>query len=1017
MFSPRWRAFVKDQSDGNRNYVLLTRRDFVSTLVAIGSTMAAPLLLGEVGPGSRLLMNFDSGRRSRWLEGEKGGIEVAGRGGLQFSDRLFSLILNEKKLTMSDFHLVSTQDVAEGELSKRIFRYKKEGLEVGVTLEWSARRPEIRKWLEVVNGSGNPMQIAEVNVEVLELDPDTEVDAKKSGVSVERLLARRGDSGLLLLLDFPCCRLRQEKQYIELGYRPHVTLGAGETHRSHAALSTPLDLRVERVPELLRSVISSRFPFPWETPIHVEYPFLNLWMYQLPSNVPPNWKELEASFSPYQGDPRYPFLGVDLEEMKEQFRAAHERGFTHVIPYPYVDRMVPGKGSPEIIQEQVRYAHDLGLKVVPCSALNIMAYWGFNGAIGEDAQILKAQYKQEWFRRNADESNGEDLCTGSPEFMEHATRQAIDFARRFDIDGWLIDGGGVAPCWAKNHGHPPGDESLYSQVQGVTNFYHEVLSVRPGMIGMCNLGFDPLLPQAVDYLHSIYLTDPGNRHITNSLSDLQMLADSRRSQSAKMIERGVPLESNQNVEYYLIRGSVLPDEKVFEYSLLQGLSYTPNLGVAEIDGLFAHIPARSRARAEAFWKQWHSFAQENFQLLRTHRVVADVPRFGGRELYEKCDGKQSLLFAINPSPVPVPHTLKLREAISLGGGEFGVEELYPAERWHPGGRGREWKPEDELHFEGAPNSLVLLRIRPFAEVPMVSGAVAKLESQGGRQELEVRGRTGEEVSVYLDRAVSSVEVIPPLINRVEGRVLAEVVEGTTGVLRVRFPGRPMREFISEWRAVAGSLEEGLSRRWQERLEAPTRTLPARTFQVAVREQKVVEQTYLVPGSNPPQMDTFRMPLHGLNPGHRFLGVRLYNLPPVLERTRLRVRLNRDETAVLAPPRYPPIAAGSDFSGEGISWWYQGEFYLPFAYSNPEVGSVPALEDQLLALPVLANYGGSVQARAWFNGKEIELAKHFMGRLPENDPDRWCYFLNLMSRAVLPQLGDNTLTFWFQWGQT
>jgi hypothetical protein len=987
---------VKDQSGGKPNDVLLTRRDFVSTLVAMGSTASVgPLVLSDVRPGSRLLMNFDSGRRSRWLEGEKGGCEIAGRGGLQFSDRLFSLILNETKLTMSDFYLVSNQDVAEGELSKRIIRFRREGLDVGITLEWSARRPEVRKSVDLVNGTGKPIRIAEVNVEVLELDPDTKVDLKKSEVSVERMVARRGDSGLLLLLDFPCCQVRQEKESIELGYRPHVTLGVGETHRSHAALSTPLDLKLERISELLRSVISSRFPFPWETPVHVEYPFLNLWMYSLPNNVPPNWKELEASFSPYQGDPRYPFLGVDLDEMKERFRVAHERGFTHVIPYPYVDRMVPGKGSPEIIQEQVRYAHDLGLKVVPCSALNIMAYWGFCGAIGEDAQILKAQYKQEWFRRKPDGSSEGNLCTGSPEFMEHATRQAIDFARRFDIDGWLIDGGGVTPCWAENHGHPPGDESLYSQVQGVTNFYRDVLSVRPGMIGMCNLGFDPLLPQAVDHLHSIYLTDPDNRHITPSLSDLQMLADSRRSQSAKMIERGVPLESNQNVEYYLIRGSVLADEKVFEYSLLQGLSYTPNLGVAEIDGLFAHIPARSQARAEAFWKRWHRFAQDNFQLLKTHRVVADVPRFGGQELYEKCDGKQSLLFAINPSPFPVPHTLKLRDAISLGGGPYEVEELYPDERWHPGGSGREWKAEDELHLQGAPNSLVLLRIRLFNLAPMVSGAVAKLEGRPGRQELEVQGRTGEEVSVYLDRAVSSVEVIPPLINRLEGKVSAEVVEGTTGVLRVRFPGRPMSEFISEWRAVEGSLDDGLSRKWQERLDAPARTLPARTFEAAAREGKLVE----------------------LTPGHRFLGVRLYNLPPVLERTRLRISLKGDETAVLAPPRFTPIATGSDFSGQGSSWWYQGEFYLPFAYSNPEVGSLPAPEDQLLAFPVLTNYGRSVQARAWFNGKEIELAKHVMGRLPESDSDRWCYYLNLMSRAVQPILGDNTVTFWLKWDQT
>jgi len=71
---------MTNQSDGDRNNTLLTKQDFVNTLVAIGSTAAAgPLLMGGVQPGSRSLMSFDSGRRSRRLEEDRGGCEVTGR--------------------------------------------------------------------------------------------------------------------------------------------------------------------------------------------------------------------------------------------------------------------------------------------------------------------------------------------------------------------------------------------------------------------------------------------------------------------------------------------------------------------------------------------------------------------------------------------------------------------------------------------------------------------------------------------------------------------------------------------------------------------------------------------------------------------------------------------------------------------------------------------------------------------------------------------------------------------------
>jgi hypothetical protein len=126
-----------------------------------------------------------------------------------------------------------------------------------------------------------------------------------------------------------------------------------------------------------------------------------------------------------------------------------------------------------------------------------------------------------------------------------------------------------------------------------------------------------------------------------------------------------------------------------------------------------------------------------------------------------------------------------------------------------------------------------------------------------------------------------------------------------------------------------------------------------------------------------------------------------------------VELKSDEAAILPPTRIPAIPEASSFSGKGQCWWYQGEFYLPFAFTNLAFATRPILDDQLLALIVLTDYGRVRQAKAWFNGTEVELKKHFYRRTPSK---QWCYYLNLMENEtiVLPKIGDNTLAFWFEW---
>jgi hypothetical protein len=568
----------------------------------------------------------------------------------------------------------------------------------------------------------------------------------------------------------------------------------------------------------------------------------------------------------------------------------------------------------------------------------------------------------------------------------------VKFVRDFEMDGLLVDGAGIVPCWA-DHGHVPGEDSLYAQAKGFNDHYREVLSVRPAMIGACNLGFSPLLPQATEYLHSIYLTDPHNRKvIAPSLSSLSMLADSRRVQALEIMDRlYVPPERNQNIEYYLAPDSPLRQWKTFEYSLLQGLSYTPNLGAADLDALLEQGPFWLRQPAEAFWSKWHKFADENFALLCTHRTRGEQPGMGRLEIYEKCDGRQTLLFIINPAPIPVPRTVPIQDLTGLSANRFTVEELYPAARVLPGSNGSSWDRSESLKLEAAPNSVVLMRITEFTGSPLISGGPAEIQDHGEYYEVIVHGRTGEATDVYIDRAISSIEVVPPAIKRVEGEVTAQVVPGTTGVLRVEFPGRKSETFVANWRMRPGGVNTGLASKWPLRFDGPEMLLPGKAFRIAAAANK----------------------LETLRPANRFLGACLYNFPPIDEEARLRVRLKADRAINALSKTGPPEAAPIDPGGAGAEWWYQAEFYLPFAFSTRENAYRPAPEDHLLALPVLTDGEAVRQIKAWVNGQELVLQRHQYSRLAKDVKERSCIFFDLAEADL--KLGDNMLSIWLQWG--
>ena len=248
----------------------------------------------------------------------------------------------------------------------------------------------------------------------------------------------------------------------------------------------------------------------------------------------------------------HPTLSFNLDILKRELDLMPQIGMEYYQVFPGVFDWVPGDPEPGTVHDIVAYGHARGVRIGDYSGCNSVFCAHYN----EHGNTLD---RPQWHMRDAQQNAGA-FCFGCPEFVEYYINTVVPAAREFGFKLHCLDFLGIAPCFA-DHGHPPGDDSIYHQVAGLARFMKTLADVDPEMMVWSNSGnWSEFLPKIAWWSPNLYLTDPFIATPWPGLNMTRLLDDARREQMVSLhYTHFMPFRNYTNCQYFFSQNSIVPD--------------------------------------------------------------------------------------------------------------------------------------------------------------------------------------------------------------------------------------------------------------------------------------------------------------------------------------------------------------------------------------------------------------------------------------------------------------------------
>jgi len=364
-----------------------------------------------------------------------------------------------------------------------------------------------------------------------------------------------------------------------------------------------------------------------------------------------------------------------------------------------LDQFTPDFRAPPIMEQFIDYGRRIGVHVssfsLPGIWFNQKPEWGSLDEAGKPSEYL--------FGRKVS-------CSASDEYMKHlmAVHEAVFTKyqpRWWGWDGrwmsyWEVPayrpgpkGLGPDPCYAKNHGHLPGD-NFYKEWKNIQNFLMEIRRHHPRMCLEQYLGLKRGGPWALRYLNA-----DDNYFETNG-------ADMNRLQTwHNQNDRFRPVYKN----YAAIFGE---GSKDFQFNVISTLSTTSYCQIGP------GFKALSLKENQEFLKKWRSWASANHAYLKVKRDLFECPGYSPVDGSSHILGDRGFLFLFPGGfDTRTKHSKTLRASIPisrwLGFSEkpdtvYQITEVYPRERADWG----RYRYGEEFLYDMPKDSAVILSLQP-----------------------------------------------------------------------------------------------------------------------------------------------------------------------------------------------------------------------------------------------------------------------------------------------------------------
>lgn len=492
-------------------------------------------------------------------------------------------------------------------------------------------------------------------------EPGLEKTVQSTKLMDNVIFLRKNGISFFLSLDFPYSKIDTEG----IHYPPNIRLPAGGRYSAHSLSIGACRLSGEKVGsfdraeiEAVSAYVEKRFKPRFDRPMVLSSGI---------TNQMTDVREGRIFYSMYDN----PTVALSPDLVEADLRLNAELGIEY---YQAFEGVFDWPDGPETGQSMLRLqniARSIGVRM---------------GDYGVPQGLYCPHYnythrkldKPEWMIKGKAGNIEGPECMGVKAYMNILKDSLLAHNKQYALQLICLDFLNIRPCYATDHGHPIGD--AYQQILALVELLESLNAIDAEFMVWSNSGnWIDLMPKLFWYNPNVYLTDPHVRHYSSHLNVLKLLGDGRREQMVSVHESHfVPYRAFTNYEYYLSPDSRLADSKIFEYSFLQGLAVTPNIGLGEIRSFLDRIPAKEAKKNKAFIQHWLSFIKNNYQVWKYTSRLGDLPGVGAAEVYGHINKDKGFVCLVNQNAFPVSKTLKMDGSIGLTGmAGFLLDEIYP----------------------------------------------------------------------------------------------------------------------------------------------------------------------------------------------------------------------------------------------------------------------------------------------------------------------------------------------------
>lgn len=779
---------------------------------------------------------------------------------------------------------------------------------------------------------------------------------------------RENKSGLFVSLDFPYSNIKFEGGETKISYPPFSPLAEGQPYTSHSLTIGAVRLEGRERSGLdigevaaMDEYIQERYRPRFERPMFVS------------ASINNRYTQVENDHIFYTMKD-HPTLNWNTDILKRELALMPQLGIEYYQVFPGVFDWVPSDPPPERVDELMNVARSHKVRMGDYSGTNELFCPHYN-------EYGNSLNNPDWQMRNEDGSYDKGFCFGKSEFVDYYKNTVVRASKRFGFEIHCLDFLRIRPCYAAEHGHPPGPDSIYHQVVGLVDLLEAINAVSPHMMTWSNSGnWQEFLPKIAWSNPNLYLTDPFINTAWPGLNMTRLLDDARREQMVTLHNSHfVPYRFFTNCQYFFSQNSIVPDIRNFEYGALSTLAVTPNLALAEVRPWLDKLNGADRERAIDFYQRWTDFLKNNFDLWKKTYQAGEDPGVGAIEVYSHADGNHGYLFLVNPQYWGRTIDVTLDESIGFRATQrYELAELYPVERLRLTASATAVDRGSKLSIHVPAQQVIVLEVKPFPaniDSPRVYGLPGTIEKTKTGYLLKTRGPQGamERAVVLLPSGslpIISAEVrsdVPPQPKRLWSPTLlsAQSNDDDDFLFDITFRKAAAPSELRQWSVKAGSLEEGIKTSWEKGLTG-TQSLKFPLF-VDTGDEAI------------------RLPLTkeaatklGLGPLANFCGAYIDNAFSELQETwvdlrtgnpgpQLKIKPSSGRTPELRPLLLPAIA-----KDQRKDWWLQTIFHLPFMYT---IGAEPPFDEHTILVLPFIDSSPLKEIKAWINGVALKVQRY------------------------------------------